>query len=228
MATDVLIAKNCAKAIPDVVGNGPDCHDPDGDGVLNEITEGQLTSMALYATLRQVPIRINPTDPTALQRVQDGEALFTQVGCNTCHTQTLVLNNPIHSEAPDLTGGAPFQVDLTVDGEDPKLSPDFDGTVTVELFSDLKRHDLGAALTDSHPTFKTFAANLFITPPLWGVAVTAPYLHDGRAATLGDAIAAHDGEAASVTAAFQALSADDQQKLIEFLGTLSRDPAHAH
>jgi hypothetical protein len=228
MATDVLIAKNCAKAIPDVVGNGSDCHDPDADGVVNEITEGQLTSMALYATLRQAPIRINPTDPNKLVRVQNGENLFYQVGCDSCHTPVMTLNSPLHKEAPDLTGGAPFVVDLTADVEDPKLSPNFDGTVDVELFSDLKRHDLGAALYDPHVTFKTFPANVFRTPPLWGIAVTAPYMHDGRAATLADAIAAHDGEAASVRDAFNGLAPDDQQQLLEFLGTLSRDPKHAH
>jgi hypothetical protein len=228
MATEVLVASNCKKAIPGVVGNGPDCHDPDADGVYNEITEGQLTSMALYATLRQAPVRVNPKDPVALDRVFDGEDLFSQVGCASCHTPSMTLNNPIHVEVPDLTGGTPFQVDLTADVEAPRLHSCDDGTVNVELFSDLKRHDLGAALHDPHNTFVVFPANLFLTPPLWGVAATAPYLHDGRAATLADAIAAHDGEAASSRQQFQALSSDDQLKLIEFLGTLSRDPKHIH
>jgi mono/diheme cytochrome c family protein len=227
MATDVLIAKHCTSPLPDVVGSGPDCHDPDADGVLNEITEGQLTAMAIYATLRQAPIRINPTDATALARVTAGEALFNQVLCTSCHRPTLTLNTAIHSEAPDLTGGAPFKLDLTTDVEEPRLAAHGDGTVTVELFSDLKRHDLGPALADPHPTFKTFPANQFITTPLWGVAVTAPYMHDGRAPTLSDAIAAHDGEAASSRASFQALSADDKQKVLEFLGTLTRDPSRA-
>jgi CxxC motif-containing protein (DUF1111 family) len=159
--------------------------------------------------------------------VQQGEQLFEQVSCSSCHTPTLTLDRPIHNEAPDLTGGAPFQVDLTADVEEPRLSPNSDGTVTVPLFSDLKRHDLGAALYDPHPTFKVFPANAFLTPPLWGVAVTAPYLHDGRAATLADAIAAHDGEAAASRSAFQALAFDDQQTLIEFLGTLRREPETA-
>ena len=35
----------------------------------------------------------------------------------------------------------------------------------------------------------------FITARLWGVADTAPYLHDGRATTLFQAINAHGGEA---------------------------------
>ena len=33
------------------------------------------------------------------------------------------------------------------------------------------------------------------TPPLWGVADSAPYMHDGRAPTLADAVKLHGGQA---------------------------------
>jgi len=95
------------------------------------------------------------------------------------------------------------------------------GTTTVEVWSDFKRHDVGASLSDSK-AFKEIAGNFFITPPLWGVADTAPYLHDGRAATLSDAILQHDGEGAAAASAFAALTADQQAEVVEFLGTLSR------
>ena len=68
-----------------------------------------------------------------------------------------------------------------------------DGGLRVELFSDLKRHDMGPELAES------FGSDLdarFITARLWGVADTAPYLHDGRAHTLRDAIMMNGGEAA--------------------------------
>jgi CxxC motif-containing protein (DUF1111 family) len=69
-------------------------------------------------------------------------------------------------------------------------------------------------------------ARLGITSPLWGVAVTAPYMHDGRAPTLQDAIAEHDGEGAASRDAYLALVPDSQAQVIEFLQTLSRDPGH--
>jgi CxxC motif-containing protein (DUF1111 family) len=56
------------------------------------------------------------------------------------------------------------------------------------------------------------------------VASTAPCLHDGRAPTLRDAILAHDGEAATARGSFAALAPDDANELLEFLGTLSRQP----
>jgi hypothetical protein len=149
------------------------------------------------------------------------------VGCTSCHKQTLVLTSPVHQEKPDLSGGGPFVTDLTVDGKLPRLVPEDDGTVVVELWSDLKRHDMGASLADPHDTFgHAVPARLFMTRPLWGVGVTAPYLHDGRAATLQDAIAQHDGDAAAVRDAFVALDADSQAQVVEFLQTLSRDPRH--
>jgi hypothetical protein len=39
------------------------------------------------------------------------------------------------------------------------------------------------------------------TPPLWGLSDSAPYLHDGRAETVLEAIAQHGGEAEGFTSA---------------------------
>jgi len=58
------------------------------------------------------------------------------------------------------------------------------------------------------------------SPPLWGIKDTAPYLHDGRAETLEQAIAMHAGEATAVTNAYVALSAQDKQSLLLFLRDL--------
>jgi len=62
--------------------------------------------------------------------------------------------------------------------------------------------------------------SLFQTARLWGIADTAPYLHDGRALTLGEAISEHGGEAQTNADAFDALSAADHAALIAFLKTL--------
>jgi cytochrome c peroxidase len=63
------------------------------------------------------------------------------------------------------------------------------------------------------------------TPPLWGVATSGPYLHDGRAQTLSEAINLHGGinggQAQSSSERFQALSKVDQRHLINFLLSLA-------
>ncbi|QDS89935.1 Cytochrome c [Rosistilla ulvae] len=58
------------------------------------------------------------------------------------------------------------------------------------------------------------------TPPLWGVADSAPYLHDGRAATLTDAIQWHGGEADQSKRKFDRLNEDQQQLLLAFLESM--------
>ena len=63
------------------------------------------------------------------------------------------------------------------------------------------------------------------TPPLWGVADSAPYMHDGRAATLDAAIRWHGGEASQVTSRYRSLPKDTQQELVAFLKSL-RSPVH--
>ena len=52
------------------------------------------------------------------------------------------------------------------------------------------------------------------TPPLWGVADSAPYLHDGRAATLEEAIRLHRGQGARSAERFAQLTPDEQAQLI--------------
>ena len=58
------------------------------------------------------------------------------------------------------------------------------------------------------------------TPPLWGVSATAPYLHDGRASTLVEAILYHGGEALPAVKNFLRLSPADRTAVVEFLKTL--------
>ena len=62
------------------------------------------------------------------------------------------------------------------------------------------------------------------TPPLWGVADSAPYMHDGRAETLDAAIRWHGGEAALVTSKYRSLPKESRQELVAFLKSL-RSPA---
>jgi CxxC motif-containing protein (DUF1111 family) len=101
------------------------------------------------------------------------------------------------------------------------------GTTPIFLYSDLKRHEMGAALADDvDETLPdgggAVTAGQWLTRPLWGVADTAPYLHDGRAATLHDAIVLHGGEAAGSRDAYLLLDDDDRASLRLFLLSLSR------
>ncbi len=58
------------------------------------------------------------------------------------------------------------------------------------------------------------------TPPLWGLSLTPPYMHDGRAFTVEEAVLRHDAEAASSRQSFEALSEDERESLMAFLRSL--------
>jgi len=118
------------------------------------------------------------------------------------------------------------------------------------IYSDLLLHDMGEKLADratanfgptlqrsseGAPPYYGGGSDVFVmappeslrvwrTPPLWGVANTAPYLHDGRAATLEEAIRQHDGEAFRSRRKFEELPVAGREKLLAFLGSLGTEP----
>ena len=58
------------------------------------------------------------------------------------------------------------------------------------------------------------------TAPLWGLRARAPYLHDGRAQTVVEAILLHDGEAKIIRDRFAALPEDVQDAIVAFLNSI--------
>jgi CxxC motif-containing protein (DUF1111 family) len=89
----------------------------------------------------------------------------------------------------------------------------------IPLYSDLLVHDMGAELADGIVQMDADGLE-FRTQPLWGLAAVGPYLHDGRADTLDEAIRAHGGEALASADAYRALPDEERLALIEFLLSL--------
>ncbi len=122
-----------------------------------------------------------------------GEAVFESLNCNACHVESI----------PSSVG-------------------------TLEAYTDLLLHDLGPANADGismgvaqfMTAGSTSTESEFRTQPLWGVSMHGPYMHDGGADTLTDAILRHGGEAQTITDEFIALPALDKENLIKFLEAL--------
>lgn len=89
----------------------------------------------------------------------------------------------------------------------------------IPLYSDLLLHDMGEALDDGVRMGLSTGAE-FRTQPLWGVVATGPWLHDGRADTLHEAIALHGGEGSGSRDRYLALSSVEQDELLAFLASL--------
>jgi CxxC motif-containing protein (DUF1111 family) len=89
----------------------------------------------------------------------------------------------------------------------------------VALYSDLLLHEMGPSLNDGIIQGDASGAE-WRTTPLWGLRLRARFLHDGRAATLAEAILAHDGEGAAAAGAFRRLTHDDRKALLVFISVL--------
>jgi hypothetical protein len=190
--------------------------DEDGDGLDNEVTVAEMSMLHIFDVTNPPPVR----DPLS-QGAQRGQRTFRQIGCTQCHIPAIATRAtavPLaHPEvATNPSQNVYFEVDLTAVG----FAADPNGTgVVVPLFADLKRHRMGPRLAETFERGE-LANDEFTTARLWGVADTAPYLHDGRATTLYQAIEFHGGEAQSARDNFLALNAGKQQDLIDFLKSL--------
>jgi CxxC motif-containing protein (DUF1111 family) len=89
----------------------------------------------------------------------------------------------------------------------------------IPAYTDLLLHDMGSDLADRFPMGDATGRE-FRTQPLWGIVAGGPYLHDGRAETIDDAVRWHDGEAASSRDDYVGLSSDAHDDLIAFLESL--------
>ncbi len=210
---------------PAIYGEG-DRFDIDSDGVSVEIEDGMLTTMVGYLAQLEIPIVEPPSEPVALERFARGRAVFDEVGCATCHRPVLELRDPVievRPDHPDYADRAPILIDVAVDGEHPRIEPRtiLSPVYEVQLFSDLRRHDMGPELA-TPGNQGSIPPSVFLTRPLWGLAETAPYLHDGRAPTVDDAIRLHGGEAREARDAYAALGEDDRVALRTFLMSLTR------
>ena len=156
-----------------------------------------------------------------------GFSLFNISGCASCHVPSLEAQARLlafrQPEIPtDPSANVFYDVDLALEPSAFPLSGS--GGITVPLFADLKRHDMGAGLAEDNAGASAQQNREFTTARLWGIADSAPYLHDGRALTLSAAISQHGGEAQANADAFDALTEADRAALIAFLNTL-RTPA---
>jgi hypothetical protein len=144
----------------------------------------------------------------------------------------------------DLTRDQPDNVIRNADGSVRfrlgSLRRDSAGRGIIEMFGDLKRHVMGPRLAEAvneiagddvtpiplNPANR-HTPDTFLTENLWGVGSTAPYMHDGRATTLAEAILEHGNgnsndtsEARFARANYLGRTTSDKRAMIAFLENL--------
>lgn len=196
--------------------------DPDGDGIIEEVTEGQVTALTVFVGLQEVPQQEIPDDDPYLATLwARGRNDFEALGCATCHVPELPLDSA-ELTIPHRYGGPRLRIDLSTEGAEPRIAPSAQGdALALRLYSDLRRHAMGSQLAEPRAE-QGVPADVFVTPPLWGLAHSRPYLHDGRAPTIEDAILLHGGEALDARDAYARLDDEDRAPLRVFLSSLVR------
>lgn len=191
------------------------------------VSETELQKLTQYIELLGVPaqrslrsgfpagLRVSSEHDVNPVAIDNGSKLFAQINCTGCHVSQMKTGN-----------NHPF-AELR--------------NQTIRPYSDLLLHDMGPGLADNL-TEGAAQPSMWRTQPLWGLGslpyvqetpaeVAGPdlphgaisnarYLHDGRARTLMEAIAWHDGEARSSRLAFEQLSASNRNDVLAFLNSL--------
>jgi CxxC motif-containing protein (DUF1111 family) len=222
-------ATNTLNPVATTVGGGANPNLNTIHGTASEMSS-DVVNFAAFARMLAPPTAVTSTSSQL-----NGKALFSSIGCNLCHSPTLVTENA--------NGGA--------NGPFPALQG-----VTFHPYSDFAIHHMGANLADG-VSQGAAGPDQFRTAPLWGVGQRIFFLHDGRTSDLVAAIAAHSdsngkcstvqssenfyinfgagdinfqpssmnqfcggSEANQVIAAFDALQPSQQQDILNFLRSL--------
>jgi len=155
----------------------------------SEIGEHELAELVRFTEMIGVPHRREGA-------TLEGETLFGQMGCASCHTPVLVTGTHEQSELSD-------QI--------------------IWAYSDLMLHDMGPELSD--PGDSPLASE-WRTAPLWSAGIVEQYfpergfLHDGRARSIEEAILWHGGEARAARDAFINASRQDREQLLNYVRAL--------
>lgn len=179
-----------------------------------DLTAEQTNQLVAFVRSLPRPEQVMPGDPNERSYVNQGAVLFDAIGCAECHVRDVGQVEGVFSDFLLHDMGSEF--------EDPIPAKKVKATevtagMTMPTYygSEPIRYTETFYTVEEQNHYKEYR-----TPPLWGVADSAPYLHDGRATTLRAAIEWHGGEALASKSNFARLSEQEQVAILKFLETL--------
>jgi CxxC motif-containing protein (DUF1111 family) len=163
----------------------------------------QNNDIANFATFMR-STKAPPRDPVLASSPDAiaGAALFSRIGCATCHVATLTTAPP----------------GTTINGSSFTL-PAALGNKMFHPYSDFLLHDIGTGDGIVQSGGQETAQKIR-TVPLWGTRIRPEKMHDGASLTFEDAILRHGGEAQDTSNAFRFLSPQQRHQLLTFLRSL--------
>jgi CxxC motif-containing protein (DUF1111 family) len=215
-----------------------------------DLTADECSALVSYVRDLPRPSDRKPATENESVEVAAGRAIFSRVGCASCHTPKLGDVDGLYSDlllhdmgeplgdigqygvfdpsssdeeviddaGPIADAGATPVPDQG--GPEPELAP----PPPAPRF---RRAMLGMALPGGvmgrgkRPTAGPASRLEWRTPPLWGFRDSGPYLHDGRAETLDQAVALHGGESAQIAVNYFSLKGNERRRVETFLKSLT-------
>lgn len=177
-----------------------------------DLTLTQVIALTAFVEVLPRPRQIVPDDSHAQRIARDGERHFHRIGCSDCHVKDIGHVTGIFSDfllhdmgalMGDRSTANPQRIE-PIDSRIQRRASDYYSGINNMMFDPVP--------TDLDEEWRT--------PPLWGAADSAPYLHDGRAETFEDAIQMHGGEAANSVEGYRRLNDEQRSQLLSFLETL--------
>jgi CxxC motif-containing protein (DUF1111 family) len=162
-----------------------------------DLDRRQFAALVAFVDTLPRPVEILPTDDAERDSAIRGKEVFNKIGCAICHV-------------PDLGGVTGVYSDFLL--------------YSLQSSKGLNPYGISSNM-ELPPPIEEPDPEEWKTPPLWGVADSAPYFHDGGSPTLEAAILRHQGAAAQVTKAYSLLNRNDRAAVIAFLQTLKAPPA---
>lgn len=210
------VPEHSQSALPYQTEKGPQGFD------LNEV---ECLALVSYLKKLPAPVERKPAQSNAAEYIAEGQKLFDTVGCAACHIPNLgdvagmYSDLLLHDMGPEMGDNGQYGVfipDSPGDNPETEFPALTAATGTPGMPFQFRGGELGKV-----PAKMIGATELeWRTPPLWGLRDSAPYLHDGRAKSIEQAIAFHGGEASRSTQLFFKLTHTERQKLVAFLKTL--------
>jgi len=182
-----------------------------------DLREEEVGALVSYLASLPRPVERRSSGGAEVAYFARGESKFQEIGCAACHSPSLgevkglysdLLLHDMGRRLGDQGSYGSFTAEVA--GAAKADGPQASGAVPSEATDgDEIAPSIGAGPTE------------WRTSPLWGLRDSAPYLHDGRARTIEDAIAFHGGEGQASARRYSKLPHEDRLAIQSFLKSLT-------
>jgi len=180
-----------------------------------DLTADECTALVAYVRDLPRPAERPIVEAEGSIVLASGKEAFARVGCTSCHAPKLgevaglYSDLLLHDMGQEMAESGSYNGGGSGDDDDEPLVP----PAAVGIAA-------GTPAPRTAPALRGANRQEWRTPPLWGFRDSAPYLHDGRAQTLEQAVAMHGGQGSAAAQAFFALSPRERLALEGFLKSL--------